>query len=229
MKRTKPPVNSIPKHLQKCPQVYNKVKTNLNLTPKEKIFVQEYLYDWNISRAARAAGYSQRNAPFIGNELLKKPKIKRYIQQVHNNLEKHLGLSKMRVLHEHMKIGFSSIAHLHDTWITRREFQELTSDEKACISEITTQVRRLNSPDGEISYVEFVKIKLYDKQRALDAISKMVGYDAPQEIHVKSEQEINLTFRSIGNYLSDLSNTELRAIQRLGVTDYITNNNAISN
>ena len=217
MKRTKFNHKPIPYHLRKCPQIYSKVDTDLDLTQKERIFVQEYLYDWHITRAAIAAGYTPSSAHVTGHHLLKNPKIKRYVKEVQDSIEESLGLSRMRVLHEHMKIAFSSIAHMHNTWVTRKEFEELTNEEKACISEITTQVKRLESEDGPIIYVEFVKIKLYDKQRALDSISKMLGYDSPTKIHIKTEEEITHVYRGLDAYLDDLTDTEFEAIKKLGL------------
>lgn len=217
MPRTKFNKKPLPEHLRKCPHTYHKVDTDLNLTPRERIFVQEYLYDWNSRRAAKAAGYNPRTAGAIGHELQKKPKIKKYIKQVQDNVERHLGLSKMRVIHEHMKIAFSSIAHLHDTWTTRKEFEELTDDQKSCIAEIQTQTRRVESENGVMTYVDFVKIKLYDKQRALDSISKMLGYDSPTQIHIKSEAEIKHVYRGLHNYLNDLTPEELSAMEKLGI------------
>jgi len=52
------------------------------------------------------------------------------------------------VMEEHKKLAFSSIANLHNTWITRKEFEELTEDQKACISEITTQVKQYYPKDS---------------------------------------------------------------------------------
>ena len=45
------------------------------LTEKQKIFCREYVIDWNASRAAREAGYSENTAGEIGHENLKKPQI----------------------------------------------------------------------------------------------------------------------------------------------------------
>jgi len=84
-----------------------------------------------------------------------------------------------------MKLAYSSIAHLHNTWIERKEFEQLTEDQKSCIAEIDTKIRTEYeySPEDPKNKkpikVEYVKIKLYDKQKALDSISKMLGYDAP--------------------------------------------------
>lgn len=46
------------------------------MTPKREAFVREYLVDLNATQAAIRAGYSQKTAGQIGDELLKKPEIK---------------------------------------------------------------------------------------------------------------------------------------------------------
>jgi phage terminase small subunit len=53
-----------------------------DLTPKEQLFVLEYLTNnFNCSKAAVSAGYSERSKYDIGHELLRKPKIKAYIDK----------------------------------------------------------------------------------------------------------------------------------------------------
>lgn len=50
------------------------------LTAKQQRFCDEYLVDLNITQAAIRAGYSQKTAYAIGQENLKKPIIKEYIE-----------------------------------------------------------------------------------------------------------------------------------------------------
>lgn len=154
------------------------------LTEKQKAFCREYCTDWNGTQAAIRAGYSVDSARQIATTMLSKVYIQKYIESIKNNLEELCGISRKRVMDEHIKLAFSSIAHLHNTWITRKEFEELTEDQKSCIAEITTQKRTIGTGEAAIAEIDFVKIKLYDKQKALDSISKMLGYDAP----VKTEQ-----------------------------------------
>ena len=52
-----------------------------NLTPKQKRFCQEYLIDLNATQAAVRAGYSEKTAYSVGNENLRKPEIKKYIDE----------------------------------------------------------------------------------------------------------------------------------------------------
>lgn len=51
------------------------------LTVKQKKFADEYIISGNASEAARNAGYSEKTAGSIGDENLKKPEIKTYIDK----------------------------------------------------------------------------------------------------------------------------------------------------
>ena len=51
------------------------------LTDKQRLFCKEYLIDLNASRAARAAGYSQKRASEIGYQLLHKTTVAKEIQR----------------------------------------------------------------------------------------------------------------------------------------------------
>jgi len=147
------------------------------LTEKEKNFCHEYVVDWNASRAAREAGYSEKTCAVIGSENLTKPYIQQYIAYIKDDYEMLCGISKTKQIQELQKIAYSSIAHLHETWITRKEFENLTNDQKACIESIESKV--ITSQGG--SNVEQVKIKLYSKIQAIDSINKMMGYNEAEK------------------------------------------------
>lgn len=51
------------------------------LTAKQQRFCDEYLIDMNITQAAIRAGYSKKTAYAIGQENLKKPMVKEYIEK----------------------------------------------------------------------------------------------------------------------------------------------------
>lgn len=160
------------------------------LTDKQRKFCREYIMDYNAARSARDSGYSEDSARQIGHEILTKPYIQAHIKDLESDLATTLGITKSRVLNEHAKLAFSSIAHLHNTWIERKEFDTLTDDQKAAIQEISTQTRQerifKGTKDEATVDVDFVKIKLYDKQRALDSITKMLGFDPVQHTVTKN-------------------------------------------
>src|SRR5690606_25337268 len=52
------------------------------LTTKQALFVQEYVKDFNATKASIRAGYSSKTAYSIGSENLTKPEIKSEIKKV---------------------------------------------------------------------------------------------------------------------------------------------------
>lgn len=53
-----------------------------NLTPKQKVFCEEYLIDLNATQAAIRAGYSEKTAKQIATENLSKPVLQEYISEL---------------------------------------------------------------------------------------------------------------------------------------------------
>lgn len=53
----------------------------MSLTNKQKVFVEEYLHDFNATQAAIRAGYSEKTAYSIGWENLRKPEILEIVEK----------------------------------------------------------------------------------------------------------------------------------------------------
>ena len=162
---------------------------NKSLTPKEERFCQEYVFLLNATRAAINAGYSENSARVTGCKILTKANIQKKIKELKGNLAETSEISALRVIKEHEKLAFSSIAHLHNTWIERADFEKLTDDQKACIKSISTKIlkRNIGTNDApEIIDIEYVKIEMYDKQKSLEAISKMLGYESPCKVELEN-------------------------------------------
>lgn len=161
------------------------------LTAKQERFCYEYCIDYNATQAAIRAGYKADNAYAIGSENLRKPEVKNRISEMQSNLAETAGISALRILKEHERIAFSNAGQLRDGWISLKDFEKLPDSVKACIQEISTKtVKRVvgEEPVEE----EYVKVKLYDKQKSLDSICRMLGYDAPikQELTGKNGSEL---------------------------------------
>ena len=70
----------------------------MRLTPKQSLFVREYLVDLNATRAAIRAGYSERSAYSTGQENLKKPVIKKELARCQKERFQRLGIDADYVL-----------------------------------------------------------------------------------------------------------------------------------
>lgn len=73
---------------------------SMKLTEKQKRFCEEYLIDLNATQAALRAGYSPKTAYSIGDENLKKPEIREYLQQLMLQRSEHTGITAEDVLRE---------------------------------------------------------------------------------------------------------------------------------
>jgi len=145
-------------------------KDDFKLTDREERFCYEYVLHLNASKAAIKAGYSEKSARSKGSQLLTKVNIQNRINYLKENLAETSGISALRVLKEHEKIAFADAGQLRDGWMSLKEFENLTQEQKAIIQEVTTR---------ETKYGTEIKVKLFDKQRSLDAINSMLGFDAP--------------------------------------------------
>lgn len=79
------------------------------LTDKQKIFVYEYLVDFNATKAAIRAGYSKKTAHSIGTENLKKPEIQNFLEKYQNDRAEKCGIKFDMIVEELKKIGFAEV------------------------------------------------------------------------------------------------------------------------
>jgi phage terminase small subunit len=70
----------------------------LKLTPRQRLFVDEYVLCNNASEAARRAGYSEKTAGAIATENLQKPAIRQAIAALRSDNAARLDLTRQDVL-----------------------------------------------------------------------------------------------------------------------------------
>jgi phage terminase small subunit len=75
------------------------------LTPKQALFVQEYLVDLNATQAAIRAGYSAKTAPEQGSRLLINVNVSEAIQKAQIHRAKRLKRTADDVLADILRIG----------------------------------------------------------------------------------------------------------------------------
>lgn len=74
------------------------VSEEVELTPKQQLFVDEYILDFNATRAAKAAGYLEDNAKQMGYENLTKPYIEQAVDKAIADRRKRLRIDADTVL-----------------------------------------------------------------------------------------------------------------------------------
>lgn len=159
------------------------------MTPKEIKFCQEYLIDLNGTQAAIRAGYSKRSAKEIASENLTKPNIKKWIEDQQKAIAKRTELTQDRILQEYAKIAFSDIRKIFNEQNAVIDIKDIDDDTAASIS--STESFEEYGSDGALSGFT-KKVKLWDKVRALDSISKVLGYNAPEKFEVENTGTLNI-------------------------------------
>lgn len=150
---------------------------NDELTDKQRVFCEEYIVDNNGTRAAIAAGYSEKTARQIAANLLTKVNIQKEIAKLREARSKRTQITADMVLQELAKIGFADIK---DFLSFRTEKTKVDEDEDGNpIYDYATIVQLKESDEVEgnaISEVQLkdghLKFKLHDKIKALEDIGK---------------------------------------------------------
>lgn len=159
------------------------------LTIKQEKFCMKYLECGNASEAYRYAyDCSKMGNNAIWNSaslLLDNPKVAQRIAYLKTHLAEAAGISALRIIREHAKIAFSDGTRIRDGWMSMKEFDQLTDDERACIKAVETKQTKRLDQNGDTILDEWVKVTCYDKQRALDSLTSMLGYDAPAKVEVE--------------------------------------------
>ena len=148
----------------------NKEKTGNKLTPKLKLFVDEYLLDLNATQAWIRAGFAKKSASVESCKCLAKPKIQAAIQKALDRRAKRTEITQDRVIQELALIGFSDMKNYVDfgpSGVSLKELSEMPPEISRVISEVS---HNFNAEGGGS-----VKFKLYDKQTALVNIGKHLG------------------------------------------------------
>lgn len=171
------------------------------LTKKQQVFVHEYLKDFNATRAAKSAGYSDKTAGAIGTENLQKPLIKEAIK---------IGLNDRIMSEEEVKTRLADIARgnitdLMDVSTMGFTVNLTTTDEqgnrilkpeakliKKIKQKVTTYMAKNESGDDrEIIETE---IELYSAHEALRDIGKLHAmFTEKHEVSGKDGNPLSVT------------------------------------
>ena len=148
------------------------------LTPKQKIFADEYLIDLNATRAYKMAYPNvtkEETAAAAGARLLRNVKVEEYIQERMKDREKRTEITQDMVLKELAKVGFFDIRRLFDDSGKPLDITGLDNETAACI--VGLEVMDIYEGTGDdkefVGYIK--KYKLSDKLKALEMIGRHLG------------------------------------------------------
>ena len=151
------------------------------LTPKQELFVQEYLVDRNATQAAIRAGYSKKTANQQGARLLANVGVKSALRARGAAALARMEVTEDMVLQELAAIAFSNIEDFV-TWddtadgLVVRPSAKIPRHLAGAIESIEDQVLTTTNKDGSRTYSRHKqKVKLYNKLDALKVLSEYLG------------------------------------------------------
>jgi phage terminase small subunit len=152
------------------------------LTPKQQLFVAEYLIDLNATQAAIRAGYSKKRAAEIGYQVLHKTTIQEAIRLAQEERSKRTEITQDRVLQELAILAYADMADyyevLPDGSLRIKEFAEMPPGASRAIAGIEDIQRIMGSGEGDGKAIVLEhrrKLKHHDKKGALELCMKHLG------------------------------------------------------
>lgn len=138
------------------------------MTPKQQLFVREYLVDLNATQAAQRCGYSEKTAYAQGCRLLKDAEVAAAIQAAMDKRAAKTEITAERVLQEIARLAFFDPAKLYDEQGRPRPIHELDEDTRRAIAGV--EIDEVGGGDKPLVVTR--KLKLADKGANLERLGR---------------------------------------------------------
>jgi phage terminase small subunit len=146
------------------------------LNPKQRRFAAEYLIDLNATQAAIRAGYSAKTADRAGPRLVTHPGVCALIEAGKAKQLQRLDISATRVLAELSRLGFSDLRLMFDPETGKlKDIRDLTDEAAAALASVEVTRETTRRGDESDSTEQVIKVKAWDKLRALEMLAKHLG------------------------------------------------------
>jgi phage terminase small subunit len=149
-------------------------KKKLNITPREKKFCQEYIKDFNATRAAETAGYKEKSkGASIRHQaysLTSKTHLRSYINELIEQQENQVSMNRIEILTRLAQIATGTIK---DVFNDKGEVDISSLSEEAAI--LIKKIKQTVSYDRNGNPIETVTVELYDRIKALELLGKCSG------------------------------------------------------
>lgn len=162
------------------------------LTEKQRLFCTYYMQSFNATQSAVKAGYSRETAGVIGCENLRKPNIKKYLNELKELYAQDDYMETKRILERHKQIAFSDVKDFV-------EFEMSVDDmgERRWLFKIKDDCEVDGTLIKKIGYSSNgPAIELEGRDKSLDFLTRYYGLDARTELE-KAKLEIQARLKVI--------------------------------
>lgn len=172
------------------------------LTPKQQLFVNEYIIDFNAARSALAAGYSKKTAGSTGYQNLKKPEVQAAISQAIAKRNERVEIKADYVLNRLIEIDQMDVLDILYEDGALKAISEWPRAWRTTLSGL--DLNEMMGQDGNTVAI-LKKIKWPDKLKNIELLGKHIDVGA-----FKDKTEVNHTGEVDHNHsYKDISDSEL--------------------
>ena len=148
------------------------------LTKKQKFFVAELPKDWVGSEAVKRAGFrvkDDQSAAEIACQLLKKTQVREAVDRAMEERLRKIGVHSERVLQEVARVGLSDLRKVYNDNGTLKAPHEWSDEAAAMIAGVEV-LEEFNGKGKNRKLTGYTKkVRVFDKVRALELLSKYLG------------------------------------------------------
>ncbi len=150
-----------------------KREDDAGLNDMQARFCVEYLKDLNGTKAAIRAGYAANSAAEQASVLLTQPKIRQKIDTLESVRVSSADVTAISILRTLMRIADNDAREMFDADGNLKPPQQWTVEQGAALASFEVVKKNAVAGDGQIDTVH--KVKMIDKTKALDVLSKHLG------------------------------------------------------
>lgn len=143
----------------------------------KQIIDEWFLNGFNVFQAVKSVKPSDKvnTIKLYGNRLMKKPEVKKYINSKTSSLRAETHIDHVHILNELLSFAYSDVTAF--IGLNPDEIRALPPDIRRCIKDIETTTKSWKDPvSGSIVKEVSTKIKLIDKLKAIDMISRHIDF-----------------------------------------------------
>lgn len=170
-----------------------------SFTPKQLLFIQEYLCDLNATQAAIRSGYSARNAGKIGPELLGQTRIALAIEAAMRRRAQSLEVSQQRVLQEAAIVAYSDHTHyVQDAEGNLALAPDAPRFATRAVAGVKRKTRTTTTKDGTTIIEQDLDYRLWDKNSAIDKLMRHLRMFPKEQADPPGDISINVVVFQAG-------------------------------
>lgn len=166
------------------------------MTDSQKKFCDEYLIDFNASRAYKVAYPNCKKdevARANSSRLLTKANIKNYLNEQKEELKKRVNVTQEDVINELAKIAFADIRKLYSDTGSLKNIKDIDDDTAAALAGVETFEEYEGRGEDREYIGDTKKVKMIEKTKALDLLGKYFGiFKEKVEVEQTKPFEVNI-------------------------------------